>query len=317
MPRFHPSPRSPQDRPERTMLYVPAVSWKMIGKAANSAADAVCIDLEDATPPNDKPAARANVIRAFKELDFGRRIAMFRINALDTPWAYRDLIEVVEAAGDKIENVMLPKATSPDDIVFVDKLLTQIEQWRGFRRQIGIEALIETPGGFLNVREIAQCSTRLESLSWGPGDFAASMRMPLADIGEFDANDALYPGHRWHAAMQSLVAATRIAGIRALDGPYAGYQDTEGFDHAAKIARALGFDGKHCIHPGQLTHCNSIFTPSREEAGKAQRLIDAYEKACAEGLGAISYEGKMIDAVSIRMAQVTIDKFKLAEEAAA
>jgi citrate lyase subunit beta/citryl-CoA lyase len=317
MPRFHPPPHSPQDRAERTMLYVPAVSWKMIEKAVGSAADAVCIDLEDATPPNDKPAARANVVRAFRELDFGRRIAMFRINALDTPWAYRDLIEVVEAAGDKIENVMLPKATSPDDIIFVDKLLTQIEQWRGFRHQIGIEALIETPGGFLNVREIAQCSTRLESLSWGPGDFAASMRMPLAEIGEFDANDALYPGHRWHAAMQSLVAATRVAGVRALDGPYAGYNDMDGFDRSAKIARSLGFDGKHCIHPAQLTPCNSIFTPSREEAGQAQRLIDAYQKACSEGLGAISYEGRMIDAVSIRMAQVTIDRFKLAEEASA
>ena len=296
------------------MLYVPAVSWKMIEKAVVSRADAVCIDLEDATPPNDKPAARANVIRAFRELDFGPRIRMYRINALDTPWAYRDLIEVVEAVGDKVENVMLPKANSPDDIVFVDKLLTQIEQWRGLSRQIGIEALVETAGGFLNVREMAQCSTRLESLSWGPGDFAASMRMPLADIGEFDANDALYPGHRWHTAMQSLVAAARVAGIRALDGPYAGYKDMEGFDRAAKIARAMGFDGKHCIHPGQLAHCNAVFTPTREEADKAQRLIDTYAKACSQGLGAISYEGKMIDAVSIRMAQVTINKFKLVEE---
>ena len=297
------------------MLYVPAVSWKMIEKAVSSAADAVCIDLEDATPPADKPAARANVIRAFRELDFGRRIRMFRMNSLDTPWAYRDLVEVIEAVGDKVENVMLPKASSPDDIVFVDKLLTQIEQWRGFSRQIGIEALVETAGGFLTAHEMAQSSTRLESLSWGPGDFAASMRMPLGDIGEFDANDAIYPGHRWHAPMQSLVAAARVAGIRALDGPYAGYKDFEGFDKACRIAKAMGFDGKHCIHPGQLAHCNSAFTPSREEAEKAQLLIVAYERACAEGLGAISYKGKMIDAVSIRMARVTLDKFHIGEEA--
>ena len=297
------------------MLYVPAVSWKMIEKAVSSATDAVCIDLEDATPPADKPAARANVIRAFRELDFGRRIRMFRMNSLDTPWAYRDLVEVIEAVGDKVENVMLPKASSPDDIVFVDKLLTQIEQWRGFSRQIGIEALVETAGGFLTAHEMAQSSTRLESLSWGPGDFAASMRMPLGDIGEFDANDAIYPGHRWHAPMQSLVAAARVAGIRALDGPYAGYKDTAGFDTACRIAKAMGFDGKHCIHPGQLDHCNSVFTPSREEADKAQHLIDTYEQACAGGLGAISYEGKMVDAVSIRMARVTIDKFQLGQEA--
>lgn len=295
----------------RSMLFVPATRPDMIGKALNSAADAVCIDLEDSVAPADKPAARANVSETWRRppgLRSPKLLCIFRINALNTHFAYRDLIEVVEAAGDHIDLVMLPKADSPRDVQFVDTLLTQIESAQGFARPIGIQAQIETAAGFLNVREIAQSSRRLESLIFGPGDFAASMRMPMANIGEFDANDDLYPGHRWHSAMQTIVAAARANGLRCLDGPYAGYKDAAGFERSCRIARAMGFDGKQCIHPAQLATVNAVFSPSPEEIAQARRVVDACERAAAEGRGSASLDGKMIDAANIRMARVTLEQ---------
>ena len=177
---------TPSDRLERSMLYVPASRPEMIAKAAASGADAVCIDLEDAVAVDEKPASRANVVRALNELDFGRKMRAFRINGLDTPFAYRDLIEVVEGAGDRLDLVLLPKANLPQDVVFVCMLLTQIEMSRGFTRRIGIEAQIESAKGFLWAREIAQASPRLEALIFGPGDYSATMQMPVANIGELD-----------------------------------------------------------------------------------------------------------------------------------
>ena len=300
----------------RSMLFVPASRWPMIEKAAKSAADAICIDLEDAVSPDEKPASRANVAtRLARSLDFGAAcIRIFRINGLDTHFAYRDIVEVVEAAGANIDLVMLPKANSPRDVEFLDTLLTQIEAAHGIARPIGIEAQIETAAGFLNAREIAQASPRLEALIFGPGDFAASMRMPMANIGEPDANDDLYPGHRWHAVMQTIVAAARANGLRCLDGPYAGYKDSAGFERSCRIARAMGFDGKQCIHPAQLAAANVIFSPSREEIAQARRVVEACERSAAEGRGAASLDGKMIDGANIRMAQVTLEQAKLIPE---
>jgi citrate lyase beta subunit len=302
------------NRLARSMLFVPASRWNMVEKAAASTADAVCLDLEDSVAAGDKAAARANAVRAFRELNFGRRTRMLRINGLDTPFAYRDLIEVVEPAGGGIELVMLPKANSPYDVSFVDTLLTQMEMNCGFTRAIGIEAQIETAAGFLNVREIAQSSTRLEALIFGPGDYAASMQMPSASIGEPDADDELYPGHRWHAAMHAIVAAARANGLRTMDGPFAGYQDPAGFEKSCRIARAMGFDGKQCIHPNQLESANSIFTPAAAEAALAEQVMAAYEKAAAEGRGAATLNGRMIDAANLRMARVVLTKWRQSRE---
>src|SRR6185369_14053923 len=216
--------QAPTDRLERSMLYVPASRPNMIEKAAASDADGVCIDLEDAVAVDEKPASRANVVRAFRELDFGRKLRAFRINGLDTPFAYRDLIEVVEAAGDRIDVVMMPKANLPQDVRLVCMLLTQIERAKGF----------------VWLREIAEASPRLQALIFGPGDYSATMQMPVANIGEMDENDQIYPGHRWHAVMHAVVAAARAQGLRALDGPYAGYKDTAGLEKAARIARVMG-----------------------------------------------------------------------------
>jgi citrate lyase beta subunit len=259
-------------------------------------------------PVDEKPAARAIAIRAFTELDFGGRRRMLRINGLDTPFAYRDVIEVVEAAGDRLDLIMLPKAGASADVTFLDKLLTQIEMHRGFSRPIGIEAQIETAAGFVYLREIASSSARLEALIFGPGDYSASMHMPSSSIGELDAHDELYPGHRWHAVMHGIVAAARAHGLRSMDGPYAGYRDAPGFERSCRIARTLGFDGKQCIHPGQLATANSIFGPTAEEVAHAEQVVRAYEEAAARGRGAATLNGRMIDAANLRMARVVLER---------
>ena len=296
----------------RTMLFVPGSRPAMIAKAAASLADAVCLDLEDSVLPDEKAASRGNVIRALQEIDFGRRVRMVRINSLDTDYAELDVMEVMGAAADRVDVVMMPKVASDADVVFVDRLLTQVEDAKGLTRRIGIEAQIESAAGFLYVREIASASSRLEGLIFGPGDFAASMQMPASAIGELDAYDAAYPGHRYHAVMLTIVAAARANGLRCMDGPYAGYTDTAGLIRACQIAGALGFDGKQCIHPGQLATVNAAFSPSEEEVARATALVAAYESAIAEGRGAASHQGRMIDAASLRMAQVILRRHELA-----
>ena len=295
----------------RSMLFVPGSRPAMFAKAAASQADAVCLDLEDSVLPDDKVTARANVVRALQEIDFGPRVRMVRINSLDTEYADRDLMDVLEAAGERVDLVMVPKVGSAADVTFVADVIARIEDARTLPNRIGIEAQIESAAGFLYVREIASASPRLESLIFGPGDFAASMQMPASAIGELDAHDAAYPGHRFHAVMLTIVAAARANGLRCMDGPYAGYTDTPGLVRACEIAIALGFDGKQCIHPGQLATVNAAFSPSDEEVARATALVSAYEAAIAEGRGAASYQGRMIDAASLRMAQVTLRRHSM------
>jgi citrate lyase beta subunit len=295
----------------RSLLYVPASKPSLIAKAAASAADAVCIDLEDSVVPDEKAASRGHVVRALHEVDFGRRVRIVRVNAIDGPYAYRDLVEVIEGAGDRVDIVMLPKASSARDIVFVDMMLTQIEGHIRRTAPIGIEAQIETAHGFVNAREIASASPRLESLIFGAGDYAASMRMPSTAIGEFDANDEAYPGHRWHAVMHTIVATARANGLRCMDGPYAGYRDAAGLSRACQIARVMGFDGKQCIHPAQLATVNDVFSPTADEVTGARAIVQAYDMALASGQGAATHDGRMIDAATLRMARTTLDRHQL------
>jgi len=312
-PRLSLANSVPPARLARSMLFVPASRPDMIAKAARSEADAICIDLEDSVAPEQKEASRANVIEALRTLDMGLRTRMLRINALDTPFAYRDVIEVVEAAGQQLDLIMLPKANGPGDVQFVDTLLTQIEARMGLTSSIGIEAQIESASGFLWAREIAQSSARLEALIFGPGDYAASMRMPLANIGEADEHDALYPGHRWHAVMHTIVAAARANGLRCTDGPAANFKDLAGFERACRLALGLGFDGKQCIHPAQLATANRIFAPAPDDLAWARTVEAAYEAAVAAGRGAISVNGTMIDAANVRMAQTILGRQQLIE----
>ena len=297
-------------RLSRTTLFVPASRPDMIPKAAASEADAVCIDLEDAVAPAEKAASRAHVVAALRTLDFGARTRIVRINGLDTPYAYRDLVDVIEAAGDRVDLVMVPKVGGAREVVFVDMLLTQIEAHRGLPSRIGIEAQIESAAGFVYLREIAAASPRLEALILGAGDYAASMKMPASGIGEMDANDALYPGHRYHAVMHGIVAAARAHGLRCMDGPYGAYKDAAGYERACRIARSMGFDGKQCIHPGQLAMANTVFSPTDAEIAEAAALVKAFDAAVAAGQGAATHDGRMIDAASLRMARTTLDRVR-------
>ena len=300
------------ERLERSVLLVPASNWSMIQKTATARADAVCIDLEDAVAPDEKEASRANVVRAYRELDFGDKLRMFRMNGLDTHFAYRDLVEIVEAAGDHIDLIVIPKVNRPEDVYVVETLLGQIESYKKYSRPIGIEALIETALGCVNIREIAACSERLEGFVYGPGDYAASVRMPMESIGELDENDRIYPGHRWHHVMHSIVSAAKAYNKRAVDGPFAGIKNPEGLVQACKIGRAMGFDGKWCIHPSQIETVNQTFVPSEKEIGWARMVLDEYEAALREGRGAISVKGKMIDVASLRMCRAIVERAKLA-----
>jgi citrate lyase subunit beta/citryl-CoA lyase len=220
-------------------------------------------------------------------------------------------VDVVEAAGARIDLLMLPKASAPRDIEFVDTMLAQIESHSGLTPPIGVEAQIETAAGYLNVREIARASARLEALLFGAGDYAASMQMPSAGIGERDEHDAVYPGDRWHAPMHTIVAAARANGLRCMDGPYAAYTDPAGLERACRVARALGFDGKQCIHPAQLATVNAAFAPSDDDVRRASAVLQAYESAVAAGHGAASHEGRMIDAANLRMARTIVERRRL------
>ena len=297
-------------RLSRTTLFVPASRPDMIPKAAASAADAVCIDLEDAVAPAEKAASRAHVVHALRTIDFGNRTRIVRINGIDTSYAYRDLMEVIESAGDRVDLVMVPKVGGANDVAFVDTLLSQIEAHRGQASPIGIEAQIESAAGFVYLRDIATASPRLESLILGVGDYAASMKMPSSAIGERDANDADYPGHRWHAVMHGIVAAARAHGLRCMDGPYSAYKDAAGFETSCRVARTMGFDGKQCIHPSQLEPVNRIFSPSAAEIDAAAALVAAFDAAVAAGQGAATHDGRMIDAASLRMARTILDRVR-------
>ena len=281
----------------------------MVEKALASDADAVFLDLEDAVAPDSKPAAREDVVSAIKELDWQGRPALFRANALDTPFFYRDLIEVVEEAGSSLDAVIVPKVNRPEDLYAVSTLLSQLELAMELETgKIELEAQIESAEGLANVDSIARATDRLTALHFGPGDFAASVLMPLTSIGVMDEWDEVYPGHRFHYAMQRIVVAARVAGLRVLDGPVADYGDEEGLRQACVIARSLGFDGKWCIHPAQIGIVNEVFSPTEKEVEWAKKVIAAYDKANAAGSGSVSVDGQMVDAASIKMARNTLGK---------
>ena len=281
----------------------------MAEKALASAADAVFLDFEDAVVPEEKAGARSKIVHALRELDWRGRLTLYRANALDTPYFYRDLVEIVEEAGDELDAVMIPKVQRPEDLNVAATLLSQIEMAVGLEAgKVALEAQIESAGGLADVNDIAHATERLTALHFGPGDFAASLRMPLRSIGAMDEWDEVYPGHRFHYAMQRIVVAARSTGLRAVDGPVADYRDEEGLRQSCLLARSLGFDGKWCIHPAQIGVVNEVFSPTEEEIEWAKKVVAAYEDAGAAGRGAISVEGQMIDAASIKMAHTTLEQ---------
>ena len=297
-----------KSRLQRSELAVPGSSPKMFEKALNSNADYIFLDLEDAVSPNDKIAARGNIIKALKEInwrDKGKTISV-RINSLDTHYMYRDLVEIVEQAGNDIDTILLPKAGTASDVYMVDCLLTQIEENKKIKHKIGIECLIETALGMSNIKEIAKSSGRLEALHFGVADYAASLRARTVVIGGLNPD---YPGDQWHHGLSQLVMTCRAYGLRAIDGPFGDFNDPDAYILSAKRAAAIGIEGKWAIHPSQIDLANKVFSPPETEVNKAKRIIQELEKAAKEGKGAAQLDGRMIDAASARMAEniVNID----------
>ena len=289
-------------KPRRSCLSVPGSSPRMQAKAATLEADEVLLDLEDATAPSEKASARAVVVESLRTLDFGKRAVAVRVNGVDTPWCYRDVIEVLEPAGDRIDTLILPKVESAADVHFLDRLISQIElarQWPVGR--IGLEVLIESAAGVQRVDEIARASTRLEALIFGPGDLSASLGLDQLTIGTPDRS---YPGDVWHFALTRILVAARANGLLAIDGPYAAFADLEGLERSARKTAALGFDGKWVIHPSQIEVANRVYAPDPATYRRAEGILEAYRQATTgEGRGAVRYEGEMIDEATRKMAE--------------
>jgi citrate lyase subunit beta/citryl-CoA lyase len=284
----------------------------MIEKALVSQADLVFIDLEDAVVPEMKEIARQHAVGALREADWQGRPRAVRVNGLGSRYFYRDLIEVVEAAGDRLDLVIVPKVERKEDIYVVATLLGQIESAIGKRDPVRLHAQIETAQGLLACRAIAGASARLDALAFGAGDYAASLSMPSTAIGVRDAWDRLYPGDRFGYAMHEILVAGRAAGVQVIDGPYADFRDQDGLRAACLRARALGYDGKWCIHPAQIPIVNEIFTPAADELEWAQETLAAYERSRAGGQGALALGSTMVDAASVRMAERTLARARAA-----
>ena len=291
-----------KSRLQRSELAVPGSSPNMFEKALNSKADYIFLDLEDAVSPNDKVSARQNVIKALKEIDWrgkGKTISV-RINSPDTHYMYRDLVEIVEEVGEKLDTVLLPKAGTSSDVYMIDCLLTQIETNKKFKNKIGIECLIETALGMANIDEIAKSSERLEALHFGVADYAASLRARTVVIGGLNPD---YPGDQWHHGLSQLVMTCRAYGLRAIDGPFGDFNDPDSYVDAAKRGAAIGIEGKWAIHPSQIELANKVFSPPTSEVDKAEKILSELEKAAKAGKGAAQLDGRMIDAASARMAE--------------
>ena len=289
-------------RLQRSELAVPGSSPQMFEKALNSNADYIFLDLEDAVSPDDKVSARENIISALSNLNWrekGKTISV-RINSLDTHYMYRDVIDVMENVGDKIDTILIPKVGSSSDVYMVDCLLTQIESNKKLENKIGIECLIETALGMSNIKEIAKSSERLEALHFGVADYAASLRARTVIIGGLNSD---YPGDQWHHGLSQLVMTCRAYGLRAIDGPFGDFKDPEAYIASAKRAAAIGIEGKWAIHPSQIDLANDVFSPPDQEVEKAIRIIEDLNKAAKEGKGAAQLDGRMIDAASARMAE--------------
>jgi citrate lyase subunit beta/citryl-CoA lyase len=274
----------------------------MQAKAATLDADQVLFDLEDATAPSEKVGARGAIIESLRTLDFGQRCVSVRVNGTDTPWCYRDIVEVVEAAGDRIDSVILPKAESAADVHFVDRLMGQIELARGWPAgRIGIEVLIESARGLQQVDAIAAASARLHALIFGPGDLSASLGLGQLTIGIPDSG---YDGDIWHYALVRLLVAARVNGLLAIDGPYAAFADLDGLERSARRTAVLGFDGKWVIHPTQISIANRVYSPDPAIFVRAEGILEAYRQATeGEGRGAVRFEGEMIDEATRKMAE--------------
>jgi len=289
----------------------------MLEKAPDLGADITMLDLEDAVAPDDKDQARRNVIDALREQDWSRCSTSVRINGLDTHYCYRDIVDVVEQAGQYVDTILIPKVSCAGDVHLVATLLSQIEAAMGLRHRIGISVLIETAMGMVNVDEIASaCPDRMEAMVFGVADYAASIQSHTTSIGGIDPNYAVGPdlGDQWHYPLSRIAVTARAHGLRPVDGPYGDFTDPEGYAASARRAAVLGYEGKWAIHPSQIPIANQVFTPHEHLIERTHRIIAAMREAASEGRGAVSLDGRLIDAASIRMAENLLAKLELIEQ---
>lgn len=313
---FRLQPAAPA-RPNRCQLFGPGSNTKLFPKMAASAADVINLDLEDSVAPSDKDAARANVIEALNTVDWGNKYMSVRINGLDTPYWYRDVVDLLEQAGDRIDQIMIPKVGCAEDVYAVDALVTAIERAKGRSKPISFEVIIESAAGIAHVEEIAASSPRLQAVSLGAADFAASMGMQTTGIGGTQENYyMLREGEKhwsdpWHWAQAAIVAACRTHGVLPVDGPFGDFSDDEGYIAQAKRSATLGMVGKWAIHPKQIALANEVFTPSEEAVAEAREILAAMEQAKANGEGATVYKGRLVDIASIKQAEVIVAQSEL------
>ena len=294
-------------RHRRSQLSVPASNTRMIEKAAASGVDQVFLDLEDACAPNQKVGARDNIVDALNNLDWGDTVRCVRINDTGTQWCHDDVIHVVEKAGDNLDCFMLTKPFDASDVLFVDKLLTQLELKLGMNKKIGLELLIEETLGLQNVEEIAASTPRLEAMVFGMGDYSASQGIDLSLMGGENA----YPGDIFHYAKFRVAMAARAQGIDAIDGPFANIANLNAYRKSCLQARALGMVGKWALHPTQIEHAQEIFTPAADAVAEARRMTEAYREAEARGEGAVMIDGKFADVATVRLLANTLDLAEL------
>ena len=318
---FHNVEQAPA-RLNRSELAIPGSQPNMFEKAAKLDVDVIFLDLEDAVAPDEKNQARKNVIEALNDIDWGKKSMSVRINGLDTHYMYRDVVDVVEQAGKRLDMIMIPKVGTSADVYALDMLLTQIEDAKGYKKRIGLEHIIETALGMQNVNEIAAASKRNESLHFGVADYAASTRARTTSIGGANENYAVltgssetdnrevHQGDMWHYAIARMVVAARANGLRPLDGPFGDFSDPDGYRAAAQRAAVLGCEGKWAIHPSQVSLANEVMSPSASEVDRAERILKAMAEAEAAGKGAVSLDGRLIDYASIRQAEVMVQKVK-------
>jgi citrate lyase beta subunit len=297
---------SARQRLQRSELAVPGSNPGMFEKAANSSADYVFLDLEDAVSPGDKVQARKNVIEGLRDIDWRSKSKTIsvRINSIDTHYMYRDVVDLVEQAGDRLDTILIPKVGVAADVYMVDAMLTQIEESKGFTHKIGIEALIETTLGMANVDAIATSSPRMEAMHFGVADYAASCHARTTNIGGLNPD---YPGDQWHHGLSRMLVACRAFGLRPIDGPFGDFNDPDGYRLGARRAAAMGYEGKWAIHPSQIALANEVYSPPAEEVDRAKRILVALEEAAAQGKGAAQLDGRMIDAASARMAENVVN----------
>lgn len=301
------NPHGQPRRRRRCQLSVPGSNARMIEKSAASGADHVFLDLEDAVAPNAKVAARDQVVDGLNNLDWGGTVRCVRINDTGTEWCWEDVVTVVEKAGKNLDTIMLTKPYDASDVLFVDKLLTQLELKLGFKKKIGLELLIEETLGLQNVEEIAASTPRLEAMVFGMGDYSASQGIDLSVLyGQYK-----YPGDIFHYAKFRVAMAARARGIDAVDGPYGAIRNLEGYQESCRQARALGMVGKWALHPTQIESAQSLFTPDPEVVKDARELTEAYEESLKKGEGAVMIKGRFADAATVRLMANTLDLAEL------